>query len=300
MRWWMNTDHGRFSVDNAVVDGIDVSSLDSSIWMVQWIDGKGEIERQVDIDTNDNGLREKFIDIIPYAPFFQQFLELCPLLTLTQAKKVDIDLIREIFESKRQAPFHYPVAAGDYYWDATDETLFASTAAGLQNTITSLNTVISELNRIVAGFNSVDQTFTQQANDSFNGLASNGDSLVSWITNNVVGMFNTYLKNAGGFAKPGVPTAGVPSCPIDFVPNGVNAGSVSWSNIPPVMVSNTQWIPIGATAPVTVTPAEQSGIMNGIAARTNALNIKKNIKIGEINIMTDIQDVIGYDVTTGW
>ena len=107
MRWWLNTDHGRFSVDNAVVSGLDFSDLPVDIWMVQWTDGKGEIERQVDADTNDNGLRETFIDIIPYAPYFQQFLQLCPRLTLTQAKKVD-ELLHSKTRLRRYSEYLHP------------------------------------------------------------------------------------------------------------------------------------------------------------------------------------------------
>ena len=153
MRWWLNTDHGRFSVDNAVVNGMDFSDLDPDIWMVQWTEGKGEIERQVDADTNDNGLRETFIDVVPYAPYFQDFLDRLPLLTLPQAQKVQTDLIKQIFDSKRQAPFHYPIAAGDFWWDATDETLTSSTAAGLQNATATLNALIDKVNGLAAAVN---------------------------------------------------------------------------------------------------------------------------------------------------
>ena len=153
MRWWVNTDHGRMCVDNAVVSGLDFSDLSPDIWMVQWADGKGEIERQVDKDTNDNGLRETFVDIIPYCGYFQQFLALCPLLTITQAKKVQIDLIDEVYNSKRQEPFCYEVAAGDYCWPANDESLFSSTAAGLQNATASLNLLIDKVNGLVAQIN---------------------------------------------------------------------------------------------------------------------------------------------------
>jgi hypothetical protein len=40
--------------------------------------------------------------------------------------------------------------------------------------------------------------------------------------------------------------------------------------------------------------------MSGIAARTNDLNLKRNTKIGEVNALTTVDDVIAYDVTTGW
>lgn len=359
MRWWLNTDHKAFSVDNASVKGMDFSTLDPAIWMVQWQDGRGEIEHQVDQDTNDNGLRENFIDVTPYAPFFQQFLAKCPRLTLTQAKKVQIDLIRQLFESKRQAPFHYPVAAGDYWWDATDETLMSSTVAAIQNATASLNQVITALNSVVAHYNSnfvgiinqnasysntlvaqinsaivnaINSTMVPQINaiadahnNTLNTDNSYGNSLISYI-NGILGGFGAPETISGGLQRlpiTGTEGSGAPGITVAIAPTGLgwnnpytasyvggvtgvgpgtfnNASAAPYTPIPAVSAANAQWIPIGATAPVNVTPTEQAGILNGITARTNALNVKKNIKIGEVNAMTIIQDVIDYDVTTGW
>ena len=156
MRWWLNTDPPQiFSVDNSAVRGMDFSALDPDVWMVQWTDGRGEIERQDANGNNLNGLRETFIDVIPYCPLFQQFLTLLKAkgLLLPQAKKVQIELVVEVFNSKRQAPFHYPVAAGDYWWDATDETLTSSTAAGLQTATATLNALIDKVNELVSAIN---------------------------------------------------------------------------------------------------------------------------------------------------
>jgi hypothetical protein len=176
VRWFLATDHKVFSVDNAIASDMDYSDLDPTIWMVQWTDGKGEIEKQIDKNTNDNGLRETFIDVIPYVPYFQQFLERVKFLKLPQAKKVQIDLIHQIFDSKRQAPFHYPVAAGDYWWDATDATLFSSTAAGLQNTIATLNTLIDKVNALAASINSGDSSLIAQINAR---IVAPGDALTT-------------------------------------------------------------------------------------------------------------------------
>jgi hypothetical protein len=358
MRWWLNTDHKAFSIDNAVVKDIDCSSLDPTIWMVQWQDGRGEIEHQIDADTNDNGLRDNFVDVIPYAPFFKQFLEKCPGLTLSQAKKVNIDLIKQVFESKRQLPFHYPVAAGDYSWDATDDTLISSTVAAIQNVTASLNATMAALNAVVAHINSnivgiINQNagygniLTGQINTAIvNGVNAEivngvntaintyntaiavynamGDALVLYI-NDTLGTFgalgntvNWGLKQVGSFPDSFAQglTVEVPhttqSWANPYTATGIagiggvnpgtfnNASAISYTPLPSVSVANAQWIPIGGTTPVTVTPAEQAGIMNGIAARTSALNVKKNIKIGQVNALPTTSDVIAYDVTTGW
>lgn len=382
MRWWLNTDHKRFSVDNAVVSGLDFSALDPDIWMVQWIDGKGEIERQdTGTDENLNGLREPFVDVTPYAPLFQQFLTLCPLLTLPQAKKVQIDLINAIFDGKRQLPFHYPVAAGDYWWDASDATMGASTSAALQNTTAKLNEVISRLNalvnallnaqliaeinanvvseanaNVVAGVNAAITAYnsgtvakgnslvadinanivtpTNQALDDHNTYTvGTGNSLIDYLKNVVLGVFgggnasntiNDKLRTTS-FSGPGI-LAAAPGLAGDISwygsafshvntrcnamtegfsgatgisgVSGVNG--LPWTNIANVTTSNQQWIPIGSTVPVNVTPAEQAAIMSGIAARTNNLNLKRNTKIAEVNALTTIPAVIAYDVTAGW
>lgn len=384
MRWWLTTDAPRvFSVDNAAVKGMDFSALEPDIWMVQWTEGKGEIERQDDDGNNLNGLREPFIDITPYAPFFQQFLRLikAKALLLPQAKKVQTDLIREIYESKRQLPFHYPVAAGDYWWDATDETLFSSTASGLQNTIAKLNTVIDKLNGLVPGINSVDANLAATANSADSAIISGinaqfgtinagisaignvlvaqvnsaiaeinssivtphnnaidsvdayGNALVSYINVSMLGSLGVpgaISINMGLYVAPGQPgpPPGIPgpiahstmswdnpnsATAITSIAPGVfndvsaitpgapvSGGPVPWTNITHVPVANASWIPVGATAPVNVTPAEQAAIMSGIAARTTDLNAKKNTKLGQVAALTTIDAVIDYDVTTGW
>jgi hypothetical protein len=178
MRWWLNTDHKAFSVDNSFVrDGMDYSALRPDLWMVQWIDGRGEIEYQDPNGINPNGtpglnlngLRETFADIGPFAPYFQQFLRLMQTnaaqpLTLAQAQKVQSDLITEIYNYKRQLPFHYPVASGDYYWDATDATLSASFVPSIQNLNNKLNEVIAKLNNNMPALDAMDTSIVTQTN----------------------------------------------------------------------------------------------------------------------------------------
>jgi len=409
VRWWLNADHKAFSVDNAAVRGMDFSSLPTDLWMVQWNEDKGEIEYQTASGENLNGLRETIIDIIPYAPFFDQFLTLLPGLTLPQAKKVKNDLIRQIFETKRQAPYHYPVAAGDYWWDASDETMFSSLIPQIQNIIAKVNEIVARLNSAMPEVSGAQTTLVNQINAN---IVNSGDTLVSEINSNIAGQgnilvseinsdivyqgnvlrdeINTNIVNptrniagevggnvvnpvnnffstitgyisgtllgtlespSGGgsntineklqsratvqsepvyvalpglgaaiahFVNPGgasyltaasqpvavataflnLTTAFV-SVTADFL--YVSGGSLTpWTPLTNVPTSNVQWIPVGETAPVDVTPSEQAAIMQGIASRTNDLSVKKNIKIGEVNALTTIAAVIAYDVTTGW
>jgi hypothetical protein len=363
VRWWLQTNPPYLmSVDNASTSGMDFSALlaaDPDLWMVHWIEGKGEIER-IEFDdenhaSNLNGLREIVIDIAPYAPLFQQFLErLKPqALLLPQATKVQTDLIREIFESKRQAPYHYPVAAGDYWWDATDESLFSSTAGGLQTTTAKLNEVIDRLNGLIGLItsslvnplnannpihtnliaqinanicNQLNAIFVALANEVSTNITQIGNLTITHINNTVLGasdggntvngkLHATFFSSPDpGFyaASPGLQTYDIAHNANTF--GGINTYSLSgvgpgaysvfsaipWTNVAHVSPANAAWIPVGATAPVNVTPAEQAAIMAGIAARTADLNVKKNTKIGQVNALTDIDAVIAYDVTTGW
>jgi hypothetical protein len=192
VRWWLNTDHKQFSVDNAAVRGMDFSALDPSVWMVQWIDGKGEIERQTVNGENENGLRERFIDVTPFAPYFQEFLERLPDVTLPQAKKVQIDLINEIYNAKRQAPFHYPVAAGDYWWDASDASASVNSTPSIQVILNALNSLIAKVNTLAHEINSI--VVTQVNANVVNGVNA---TVVSGVNGNIVGGINAVIVTPG-------------------------------------------------------------------------------------------------------
>ena len=204
MRWWLNTDHKTFSVDNAGVRGVDTSALSPDIWMVQWSEGKGEIERQTADGDNENGLREQFYDITPYVPFFKQFLTLmqAKALLLTQAKKIQIDLINQLFESKRQLPFHYPVASGDYWWDATDSSMTSAVVPSLQNTTAKVNEIINKVNEIVVALNSrmpaiiaTGDSVIVQSNSNVNMTNAAVAEVIANVNAYVVGYINSYIVN---------------------------------------------------------------------------------------------------------
>jgi hypothetical protein len=294
-------------------------------------------------------------------------------LLLPQAKKVQIELINEVYNSKRQAPYHYPVAAGDYYWDATDSTLNSSTAAGLQSAIATVNALVDKVNAMVAainanvvvgvntgivnsgnsvinqananfsnvisGINGILSALAAEINGDFSGLAGEiasnivgtGNSTIAHLNNTVLGTFtgglsgtpetvNNKLRNTtpgsdttiygltadiapNGFSFYGVSTYGVSTYSLTYtaiVASFVAISAIPWTNQGHVPVATANWIPVGATAPVPVTPAEQAAILAGISARAADLNVKRNVKIGEVNALTDIDDVIDYDVTVGW
>ena len=160
MRWWISTDAPHImSVDNSSTGGMNFSTLPPTLWMVQWIDGKGEIEYQTPGGENLNGLREEFTDLIPYCPFFQQFLTLLPGVTLPQAKKVQCGLIGEIFRSKRQAPISYL----GQQWDVSDEQVLGMNTA----MVAAMSPTEAEA---TGGVNAALTTLTTNINSTFDGL----------------------------------------------------------------------------------------------------------------------------------
>jgi len=350
------------------MDFSELIIVDPDLWMVHWTEGKGEIERQVvidgtgDGDRNLNGLREDFYDVTPYVPLFQQFLERMQAknLLLDQAKKVQIDLIKQLFESKRQLPYHHTIAAGDYWWDATDSSLYSSTAGGLQSTNVKVNELASKLNSLVTlvnqyvvdgvntgivpvgnatisqvnsvvvngvnttvvnGLNSI---FSALAGEINNGITYNGNLTIGFINNTINAKLDASIArinfNIGEttyyVAAPGLaPAETMPDVPYTFglvstyslsYINSITPGTfaqvtyVPWTPVGGVVPANAQWIPIGSTVPVNVTPDEQTAILTGIADRTNELFIIKNQKIGEVNALTTVAEVIAYDVLADW
>ena len=214
------------------------------------------------------------------------------------------------------------------WWDASDDTMFASTAAGLENTIATVNNLAAQLNVAIPGLNNNDAAIVGSVGSSgaslvdqinanivnpVNANVNEDNSLVSFLNSTVLGAFiingdttNTINNRLNYTQSPLGLLANIAQTGISFgYVSAVSGASVAvtpvpWTAVPPVTVNNAAWIPIGSSTPVTVTPAEQQAIMNGIAARTNQLAGIKNQKIGEVRALTTIAAVIAYDVTAGW
>jgi hypothetical protein len=196
MRWWLQTyPRGLFAVDNASVGGMDFAALPEGLWMVQWTEGRGEIEYFDPVaKANLSGLRESFEDVTPYCSFFQQFMRLLPGLTLPQAKKIQIELVEAIYEYRRELP----IEVDGRTWPADDGSVGVMTAA-----------------RLGAG-------------------------------------------------------------------------------------SHFHWTPVDEAVPIRLARFEISVIATRIAERQQGLYVTRSTKIVAIRALTDIADVIDYDVTTGW
>src|SRR5215469_1535541 len=186
LSFWMVVHVNAMAVDNANVIGMDYSILPSNVEIVEWKNGLGEIE------YNDRPrLRENFIDVTPYCSLFQQYMTLLMGITLPQAKKIQIDLIAVLFESKRQAPYHYPVAAGDYYWDASDATMQASTVPAIQNLNAKVNEIGGKLNDAIPSLNSAGSNMTTQVNGT---IVPAGNDISNAVNINIVNQVNALVN----------------------------------------------------------------------------------------------------------
>jgi|SRR5215510_13908812 len=302
------------SVDNDSVQNLDLTALASTIWMLQWRDGHGEIERE-----GTNGLRENFFDIIPYCPFFQQFLTKMPNLTLVQAKKVQTDLIAEIYRSKRQAPYAYTVAAGALTWEADDESTAAMSLTAVPAVYdmisgTGTSTLVGLINnRLAALATNVNNNFTSLISQIGARSVTKGNDLITFLNTKVIGDISVAAETINrqllhnetiGGAAPGIS----PSVYMDHATVTFDAlpalPSVAVTPIPPggaVPTTNAiPWMPLGATSPVNLTMAEMIGLMSGIATRRKTLQTTRNSKTAAVNALTTVAAVIAYDVTTGW
>lgn len=298
MRWFLNTDHGAFSVDNAAVRGMDFGALSHDIWMVQWIDGKGELERQVDADTNDNGLREQFLDLAPYAPYFQQFLTKLPGLTLPQAKKTQTDLVEELFRSKRQLPF----PAYGYQWNTSDEEMSAMTQQLAVATTGSSGTNQSALSTLVADINAkLVDAYVSSVNVELSKVNANSEAL-SRYTSPGYGLYpNPFpyyeLDRVLQAASADNYTILINSVPLTFL-----GATYAAPIVDPTIASlaNIAWHPLNATAPVALSFQQFVDLMTAIVNRRTTLRTTGNTKKAQINALTTIPAVIAYNVTSGW
>jgi hypothetical protein len=320
--------------------GIDCSSVPANIYMIRWWGTNGEILYN---HADRLPVREKFIDITPYVPLFNQWMSIAnssppspsPPIALPQAKTVKIDMLNALFDSKRQAPYHYPVASGDYWWDATDATMFSSLVPAVENLVAKVNEVIAGLNNKFPDLDNVDANAIAWVNanaDQSNANGGQGNALRDSVNSRIITEFNNTIAPSDSSAKNAISTAiqtgsivdyngiatplaqpgltgivaGIPSfsaavtAAFNAASGHVARGAGTWAGIASVPSPAASWIPIGSTTPVNVTPAEQQAIIAGITDRTNQLNLITNQKTAAVNALTTVAAVIAYDVLAGW
>jgi hypothetical protein len=317
-------------VDNTNVVGMNYTALAPDVETIEWKSGVGEIEY-----SDRARLRENFVDVTPYCPFFQQFMTLLVGITLTQAQKIQTDLIDVLYDSKRQMPYHYVVAAGDFMWEATDPTIAAMSIEVLPTIIgystgTSDATPVGKINALIDQINAwlvnPGNTLTTQIEsnivDGVNSIVADGtNSAVVNVHNNFISFFNgTILVTISGnlqtsglstvppnYAAPGLsgnlPSSGDTMGPIGHIsgvtqnpfPTFPHQGITPDPSIPPI-----NWTPLGMASTVTLSATEMGTLMNGIAQRRASLLNVCTTKKAAVNALTTLAAVIAYDVTAGW
>ena len=280
-------------VDNVNANDMDFSGLPSNVYMAEWREGRGEIET-----TDAPGLRTTFTDVAPYSPYFQRFMAVKNTdgaLTLTQAKKIQTDLITCLFDDKRQAPYAMSVSGTAYMWSAHDTDVAAMSLEALGGSGSSVpNSLTAQINAMIDQINS--------------NIVSQGNTLISQLiafqANGVnagpINYLNSYCRTifvagAGAVAAPGLGS-------------GVNCPPSTQNFSPPIDISHIggpssasiPWSPIGATAPLTLTGDQMNSLMAGIASRRQTLLNTRNTKNNAVTALATMPAVIAYDVTAGW
>ena len=279
-------------VDNVNANDLDCSGLPSNLYMVEWREGRGETET-----TDAPGLRTTFTDISPYAPYFQRFMTVKStdgsVFSLTQAKKIQTDLITCLFDDKRQAPITYSVAAqANAVWSANDTDVAAMSLQMVGGTGSSVSTsLVSQINAMIDAINSRIVAVANANAGQFNVMNANVTYAMPLLASTsfvLVGGGNINPKGA----SPGTDGRGPGSGNFGNMTTIAHIGGPASGAMP--------WSPIGATAPLNLSSDELTGLMAQIAARRQGLLNTRNSKTAAVAALTTIPAVIAYSVTAGW
>jgi len=144
--FWIHRESGTVAVDDAVLKGIDTSSLPKNIQLVWWYGANGEIRY-----TDDDRLpiREPMADLEPFIPIFNNWIlaaktplpttsgKTMPAITLDQAKRVKSNLVDGLYHNKTVPATSDPVAdmaaAVNNSGQAFAQSLYDSHANALTN-----------------------------------------------------------------------------------------------------------------------------------------------------------------------
>lgn len=291
------------------------SSLPSNVSYVQFDTVKGGA-----VIYNDRpGLPELFIDPSPYQSFVNAWITAMatatPALTLSQAQAIKNALINAIYAVNRQLPVSVAVSAGNFPWDASDAAVTRLSALSGLLYIDPLNTVINGgsgqtggLSQLVTDLN-VWAAHFNTLNTNFGGLNSGLQTAFNGLATNVTAALSTTKSNLDAAEPPGVAnwttTWSVGNCASVTAPatSGAAADSnlvESFSSVGSLTVPTMQLIPVGSSAPVTVTPTDLQKIVLAIAAQTVKYQSTALAKQAAVNALSTIAAVSAYDATTGW
>jgi hypothetical protein len=316
MRFTISPQSGLIQVGNLIVPAA-ITTLPPNVLNVTWDGDKGEIW------YNDRAsLTTEFTDPTPYQPYIDTWMATAAAgvseqsveggssiaLSLAQAQQVKSSLIESVFKAQRQLPIAYPVAAGPYSWDCSDEgvtqmhlALGAAIASGPTSLLSSIS---SGTGGLVGGINTAFATLVAQI-DTLIGAGEVNPSINFNINQAATaGTFADLLPIPGGISVSGAGVnTGPSSAPIVqrknvFIPPAATLFLTASSGA--ITLPTIQWTPIGLTAPVILEGAEFSGLVSAVVARRAKLQANRLALQAAIAAATTAAAVAAIDITTGW
>ena len=323
--WWVLPGQGRVTVDDATLTGIDCSSVPNNIYLIQMLETKGEMKGEILYNHSDRvPVREKFTDISPYIPLFNQWMNaaqssppgVSPPVTLTQAQTVKITMVNALFHSKRQAP----ITSGGQTYDASDENVSnmqsqaiselssteTQTRQGIANLQNSMNASISDWNSRVANHDAYVSTygtdvanFNSSLNTQVGTINSNSYQLNANFPASINGAMAASTVTVSGTAPSG---GGAISATGTFNPYPVpNQGlsDIPYANAPSInlYLGGMSYV---SGAPSALSPSATQTALTAIMNRRNTLKTTQTTKTSDINGLTSVAAVAAYDITSGW
>jgi len=304
MQFTIDVANARMTI-NGVSEAIAVTGLAQNISYIRFSDGGGG-----SILYNDRpALPAPFADPSPYQSYFNAWITAAaaasPALLLSQAQSLKAALVNAIYLMKRQAPVSVPVSAGTFAWDASDAAvarlaplagflyvdplnavLSGGPGATLTELVADLNTMVANLNVWATHFNTLNSNLATYAST----LATD---MANWAS-----AINTAERTAiAGWQTIGAPAT--PASPATTGNTGLGGFTESFSSAQ-IAAPSIQLMPVGATAPVSLTPTDLQQVVVAMAAQNVKYQTTSASKQAAVNALSTIAAVAAYDATTGW
>jgi hypothetical protein len=286
LKFFIGVNDGIMAVYNVAMP-ITIGGALSGLQYVIYNDGKGEIEAATGV-----GIRTTFADPSPYQTYLNSWLTAAaaaaPALTLAQAQQIKTEMVKAIFDAKRQSALAYTVSAGAYSWDCSDQAIIALNTAFAVAMQGGVTTALSDL------ITAIDAALTLlNSNCLGNDL---GLGLAITVLSAAVSA-GTVVLDAGSIVLPAnVPAANQAAAGLEGNIVRNSAPSLGAADAVPVAMS---WTPIGH-AIVSLTSIDASGLMSAIATRRAAALLAEQTLIANIAALTTVAQVVAFDVTAGW
>lgn len=259
-------------MSTASVEGVPISmscTMPSGIQWAAWNETQG-----VSIPSSGIQIQTTFTDPSPYQALVNAWITAqaaaTPALSLAQAQAIKSAMAADIFKVQRQAQISYAIGSTDYNWDCSDESVGAMGLA---------------LAEVVSG---ISENFGLQNNLGIDDtLAFSPDNLTIQTTSCGCGEQTTLVTPSTDGGK----TLGL---------TGSVSLTGSMSLTGGLSLPNVSWIPIGATAPITLTGAQFAGLAAAVSSRRLTLLQNKLSLQANISAASSVSAVIAIDVTQGW